>query len=473
MRKTKIVCTMGPATELEGVLGEMMKAGMNVARFNFSHGDHEEHGRRLEQLEALRKELNLPVAAMLDTRGPEIRLGTFTKGEVPLRQGMKFILTTREVPGDETICSVTYPNLPRDVTKGDSILLDDGRVRLTVLSKTEEDICCRVENDGVMKNRKGVNVPGVRLDLPYLSGKDREDILFGAARGFDYIAASFVRTAEDVREIRRLLDEAGAALGIIAKIENRESVSNLREILAEADGIMVARGDMGVEMDFTEIPVIQKEIIRQCVLCGKPVITATQMLDSMIEHPRPTRAEITDVANAIYDGTSAVMLSGETASGRYPVEAVRTMEAIAVRTEADINYGKRMKQLAGDRGVSVAEATARAACSTAMGVGAAAILTVSQTGATARMVSRFRPETPVVALLRNETVRRKAALYWGVQPITMPRSADTDELVKLAIRTAGERGLVKRGDLVVVTAGVPAGVSGTTNMMRVCRVEDG
>ena len=472
MRKTKIVCTLGPATEREGILKAMMEAGMNVARFNFSHGSHEEHGRRLEQLKALREELNLPVAAMLDTRGPEIRLGIFAAGEVLLRKGTEFVLTVREIVGDDARCSVTYRKLPRDVRRGDEILLDDGRVRLTVLDTTKEEIRCRVENDGVMKDRKGVNVPGVRLDLPYLGQKDREDILFGAAQGFDYVAASFVRTAEDVREIRRLLDQSGAEMGIIAKIENRESVDQLQEILEVADGIMIARGDMGVEIDFTELPAIQKEIIRRCVSCGKPVITATQMLDSMMEHPRPTRAEITDVANAIYDGTSAVMLSGETASGRYPVEAVRTMAAIAERTEADINYGKRMKRLAGDTGFTVAEATARAACTTAMGVGAAAILTVSQTGLTARLVSRFRPETPVAALLSNEAVRRKLALYWGVQPIAMPCADDTDELVKRAIRTAGGAGLINHGDLVVVTAGVPAGISGTTNMMRVCRVEN-
>ena len=444
---------------------------MNVARFNFSHGSQEEHGRRLEQLKRLRKELDLPVAAMLDTRGPEIRLGTFEDGEVLLRQGEKFVLTAREVAGDETCCSVTYRDLPKDVRQGDAILLDDGRVRLMVLDTTATDICCRVENDGVVKDRKGVNVPGVRLDLPYLSGKDREDLLFGAAWGFDSVAASFVRTAEDVWEIRRLLERVGSDMEIIAKIENRESVDHLAEILEAADGIMIARGDMGVEIDFTELPVIQKEIIRRCVRCGKPVITATQMLDSMMEIPRPTRAEITDVANAIYDGTSAVMLSGETASGRYPVEAVRTMAAIAARTEADINYGKRMKRLADDTGFSVAEATAYAACTTAMGVGADAILTVSRRGLTARLVSRFRPVTPVVALLTDETVRRKLALCWGVQPVMMPHAADTDALVKLAIRTAEAAGLVKSGDLVVVTAGVPAGGSGSTNMIRICRVE--
>ena len=377
MRKTKIVCTLGPATDREGVLRELLKAGMNVARFNFSHGSHEEHKERLDQLKALRKELGLPVAALLDTKGPEIRLKTFENGVVSLRTGKEFILTTEDIVGNETRCAVTYANLPSDVAEGDTILLDDGKVRLTVLDTTEKEIRCRIENDGVMKDRKGVNVPNVRLAIPYMSKRDREDILFGVEQGFDYIAASFVRTADDVQEIRRLLEKVESDIRIIAKIENQEGLSNLSEILAAADGIMIARGDMGVEIDFTEIPIVQKDIIRQCILSGKPVITATQMLDSMMENPRPTRAEITDVANAIYDGTSAIMLSGETAAGKYPIEAVKTMAAIAVRTEADINYGKRMKNLSKNKRLSVAAATAHAACTTAMEVGADAILTVS------------------------------------------------------------------------------------------------
>ena len=307
----------------------MLLAGMNVARFNFSHGSHEEHKQRLDQLKALREELDLPVAAMLDTKGPEIRLRSFRNGSVMLKTGQDFTLTTEDVPGDETRCAVTYAELPQDVKAGNTILLDDGLVRLTVLETTASTVHCRVENDGIMKNNKGVNIPGVRLSLPYMSQRDREDILFGAEQGFDFIAASFVRTAADVREIRRLLDSVGSKIRIIAKIENQEGVDNLSEILSVSDGIMVARGDMGVEIDFTEIPILQKQMISQCVACGKPAITATQMLDSMMEHPRPTRAEITDVANAIYDGTSAIMLSGETAAGKYPVEAVRTMDAIA------------------------------------------------------------------------------------------------------------------------------------------------
>ena len=470
MRKTKIVCTLGPATDRDGILREMLLAGMNVARFNFSHGSHEEHKGRLDALKVLREELQLPVAAMLDTRGPEIRLKTFAAGSIQLRTGQEFTLTTENIVGDQDRCAITYSDLPQDVRAGDTILLDDGLVRLTVLETLPTAIRCRVENDGVMKDRKGVNVPNVRLSMPYMSQRDREDILFGVQQGFDYIAASFVRTAADVREIRRLLDQQNSSIQIIAKIENQEGVSNVADILAAADGIMVARGDMGVEIDFTEIPIIQKEIIAQCVACGKPVITATQMLDSMMEHPRPTRAEITDVANAIYDGTSAIMLSGETAAGKYPVEAIQTMDAIAQRTESDINYAKRMRNMANQGRLSIAAATAHAACTTAMDIGADAILTVSKSGTTARLVSRFRPGTTVAALLMDPQVQRQMALYWGVVPLTMSRASSTDELVEFAVQAAEEAALVKQGDLVVVTAGVPVGVSGTTNMIRVRQV---
>jgi len=451
----------------------MMLAGMNVARFNFSHGSHAEHQKRLDTLKALREELGLPVAAMLDTRGPEIRLRSFADGPVKLRTGHEFTLTTEDVPGDETRCSITYPELSGDVKAGDTILLDDGLVRLTVLEVTAAGIRCRVENDGTMKDNKGVNVPGVRLSMPYISQRDREDILFGAEAGFDYIAASFVRSAADVQEIRRLLEEKSSHIRIIAKIENQEGISNLGEILSAADGIMVARGDMGVEIDFTEVPIIQKNMIAQCVACGKPVITATQMLDSMMENPRPTRAEITDVANAIYDGTSAIMLSGETAAGKYPVDAVRTMDAIARRTEGEIDYAGRLRHLAGENRLSIAAATAHAACTTAMDINADAIITVSASGTTARLVSRFHPGTPVVACLVDETVQRQMALCWGVTPILMPYAGSTDELVELAMSTAEKAGLVRSGDLVVITAGVPVGVSGTTNMIQVHMVGGG
>ena len=469
MRKTKIVCTLGPATDREGVLREMLLSGMNVARFNFSHGDHAGHKARLDQLKALREELNLPVAAMLDTKGPEVRLKSFKNGAVELKEGAEFTLCTNEVEGDETRCSITYNDLPGDVKAGDGILLDDGLVRMTVLETTATTIRCKVLNSGVMKNNKGVNIPGVRLSMPYVSQRDREDILFGIQEGFDYIAASFVRTAADIRELRQILDQNNSHIRIIAKIENREGVSNLSDILAVADGIMVARGDMGVEIDFTEIPVIQKDMIAQCVACGKPVITATQMLDSMVENPRPTRAEITDVANAIYDGTSAIMLSGETAAGKYPVEAVRTMDAIALRPEANIDRAKPLK-VSGKERLSITTAMDHAACTTAMDIGADAILTVSQRGGTAQMASRFRPQTTVVALLLDEQVRRQMSLYWGVEAIMMPYASSSDELVDFAVEAAEKAGIVKNGDLVVVTAGVPVGVAGTTNMIRVKQV---
>ena len=467
MRKTKIVCTLGPATDREGVLRDMMLAGMNVARFNFSHGTHPEHKARLDAVKALREELDLPVAAMLDTKGPEVRLRSFRNGAVELTAGQEFTLTTEDVEGDETRCAITYAALPQDVNAGDAILLDDGLVRLTVLETTSKTIRCRVENSGAMKDHKGVNVPGVSLSMPYMSQQDKDDILFGVEQGFDFIAASFVRCAADIRDIRRVLDAAHSRMRIIAKIENQEGVSNLREILAEADGVMVARGDMGVEIDFTEIPAIQKDMIAQCVACGKPVITATQMLDSMIENPRPTRAEITDVANAVYDGTSAIMLSGETAAGKYPVEAVQTMAAIAERTEADINYFGRMRNMTPDIRLGIGGATAHAACTTATDTNASAIITVTKSGATPRLISRFRPETPIVACVMDEPVQRQLSLTWGVKPIIMDYVQSTDEMIEGAVSAAQKAGLIHDGEIAVVTAGVPAGIAGTTNMIKV------
>ena len=470
MRKTKIVCTLGPATDREGVLRGMLEAGMNVARFNFSHGDHAGHKARLDALKALREEMDLPVAALLDTKGPEVRLKSFKNGIVELKEGTEFTLHTDLVEGDETQCSITYNDLPGDVKPGDAILLDDGLVRMTVLETTETTIRCKVLNDGAMKNNKGVNIPGVRLSMPYVSQRDREDIRFGIEQGFDFIAASFVRTAADVRELRQILDQAGSNIRIIAKIENREGVNNLSDILAVADGIMVARGDMGVEIDFTEIPIIQKDMIAKCVAAGKPVITATQMLESMMENPRPTRAEITDVANAIYDGTSAIMLSGETAAGGYPVEAVQTMHAIAIQTEANVDHSKTLKFTGKKERLSISAAMAHAACTTAVDIGADAILSVSQRGVTAQMVSRFRPKTTVVALLLDEQVRRQMSLYWGVEAVMMPYAKNSDELVEFAVQAAEKAGIVKKGDLAVVTAGVPVGIAGTTNMIRVRQV---
>ena len=474
MRKTKIVCTLGPATDREGVLREMMLAGMNVARFNFSHGTHPEHKVRLDAVKALREELDLPVAAMLDTKGPEVRLRSFKNGSVELTAGQEFTLTTdEEVEGDETRCAISYAALPQDVTVGDTILLDDGLVRLTVLETTSKTIRCRVENDGTMKNHKGVNVPGVSLSMPYMSQQDRDDILFGVEQGFDFIAASFVRCAADIREIRRVLDSVHSHIRIIAKIENQEGVSNLREILAEADGVMVARGDMGVEIDFTEIPAIQKDMIAQCVACGKPVITATQMLDSMIENPRPTRAEITDVANAIYDGTGAVMLSGETAAGKYPVEALKAMATIAETTEADSSFDSLVHHSGTDNSrLNISAAVGHAACTTATDIGASAIITASKSGETARLLSRFRPDTQIIACVLDETTRCQLNVYRGVTPLLMDYATSTDELISMSVAKAKTAGLVQDGDLVVVTAGVPVGISGTTNMIKVHMVGD-
>ena len=469
MRKTKIICTLGPSTDSPEILQAMMENGMDVARFNFSHGSHDEHKRRLEELKALRKKLNLPVAALLDTKGPEIRLRTFEEGKVTLEAGQHFTLTAREVIGTQEICSVSYKNLAQDVHVGSQIMLDDGLISMKVVERTETDVLCLVENGGLVKDRKGVNVPGVHLSMPYMSAQDRADILFGIQEGFDFIAASFCRTAQDVMEIRRLLDEHHSDIRIIAKLENQEGVNNVDEILAVADGVMIARGDMGVEIDFTEIPVIQKDIIAYTLGYGKHVITATQMLDSMITNPRPTRAEITDVANAVYDGTSAIMLSGETAAGRYPVEAVQTMDAIARKTESHTDDARLLGLRCRNR-MNITAATAHAACTTAKDIGADAILTVSQAGITAQMVSSFRPETTVVALLLEEQVQRQMALYWGVEPITMPRAENTDELVELAVQSAEKAGLIRHGDLVVITAGVPVGISGTTNMIRIQQV---
>ncbi len=476
MRKTKIVCTVGPATDREGVLRKMMLAGMDVARFNFSHGTYEEHLRRLNELRTLREELNLPVAAMLDTKGPEIRLKDFVQGKVTLRTGQEFTLITggplAGQPGTEEYCAITYPGLAGDVSAGSTILIDDGLVRLTVLSVTPEEIRCRVENDGDVSNHKGINAPGSNLTMPFLSAQDRSDIQFGIDNGFDIISASFVRSAQDVRDIRNMLRASDSDMQIIAKLENQTGIDNLHEILSVADGIMVARGDMGVEVNFTEIPAIQKTMIAACVRTGKPVITATQMLDSMMENPRPTRAEITDVANAIYDGTSAIMLSGETAAGKYPVEAVQTMDAIARRTEEDIrmNTQDRNTLKFTKSRFSITEATAHAACTTAADIAADAILTVSNRGNTARMVSAFRPETRIIALLLDEQVRRQMNLYRGVTPLRMTLAKDSDELVDSAVSTALSQGVIKQGDVVVVTAGVPVGISGTTNMIRITQV---
>ena len=466
MRKTKIICTLGPSTDQEGVLRELVANGMNVARFNFSHGSHEEHLGRFEKLKAIREELGKPVAALLDTKGPEIRLKDFKNGTEMLEAGQTFTLTTREVEGTKEICSITYKDLPQDVQPGGTIMLDDGLIKLQIVTVNDTDIVCKVLNNGKIKNKKGVNVPGVHLSMPYMSQRDRDDIIFGAQQGFDFIAASFVRTAQDVYDIRNLLNEYDSDIRIIAKIENREGVNNIDSILAAADAVMVAHGDLGVEIDFTELPGIQKNIIERSFSFGKPIVTATQMLDSMIVNPRPTRAEISDVANAIYDGTSAIMLSGETAAGAYPVDALKTMSAIAERTEQE-NHA-RFVPLAENTGkISVSDATAHAACLTAKDVNAAAIVTVSESGNTARLLSKYRPEQPIIACVMKEQVQRQLALSWGITPLMMPLAHSTDELIEMSTSLAKENGYLHNGELAVVTAGVPVGVSGTTNMIKI------
>ena len=466
MRKTKIICTLGPSTDQEGVLRELVANGMNVARFNFSHGSHEEHLGRFEKLKAIREELGKPVAALLDTKGPEIRLKDFKNGTEMLEAGQTFTLTTREVEGTKEICSITYKDLPQDVQPGGTIMLDDGLIKQQIITVNDPDIVCKVLNNGKIKNKKGVNVPGVHLSMPYMSQRDRDDIIFGAQQGFDFIAASFVRTAQDVYDIRNLLNEYDSDIRIIAKIENREGVNNIDSILAAADAVMVARGDLGVEIDFTELPGIQKNIIERSFSFGKPIVTATQMLDSMIVNPRPTRAEISDVANAIYDGTSAIMLSGETAAGAYPVDALKTMSAIAERTEQE-NHS-RFAPLAENTGkISVSDATAHAACLTAKDVNAAAIVTVSESGNTARLLSKYRPEQPIIACVMKEQVQRQLALSWGITPLMMPLAHSTDELIEMSTSLAKENGYLHNGELAVVTAGVPVGVSGTTNMIKI------
>ena len=467
MRKTKIICTLGPSTDQEGVLRELVANGMNVARFNFSHGSHEEHLGRFEKLKAIREELGKPVAALLDTKGPEIRLKDFKNGTEMLEAGQTFTLTTRDVEGTKEICSITYKDLPQDVQPGGTIMLDDGLIKLQIVTVNDTDIVCKVLNSGKIKNKKGVNVPGVHLSMPYMSQRDRDDIIFGAQQGFDFIAASFVRTAQDVYDIRNLLNEYDSDIRIIAKIENREGVNNIDSFLAAADAVMVARGDLGVEIDFTELPGIQKNIIERSFSFGKPIVTATQMLDSMMVNPRPTRAEISDVANAIYDGTSAIMLSGETAAGAYPVEALKTMSAIAERTEQEGHYlrGRLMEPNTGK--ISVSDATAHAACLTAKDVNAAAIVTVSESGTTARLLSKYRPQQPIIACVMKEQVQRQLSLSWGITSLMMPLAHSTDELIEMSTALAKENGFLHDGELAVVTAGVPVGISGTTNMIKI------
>ncbi len=470
MRKTKIICTMGPATDSDEVIRELMLAGMDVARINFSHGTHEEAKARMDRIKRIREELDMPVAILLDTKGPEIRIKSFQNGKVELHEGDRFTLRTDDVEGDEKQVSITYADLPKDIHIGTRLLIDDGLIELEAVSVKNDRIVCEVKSGGIVSNSKGVNVPNVSLNMPYMSQKDREDILFGIEQDVDFIAASFARTQEDVLQVRELLNQnGGETIRIIAKIENAEGVQNIDEILKVSNGVMVARGDMGVEIPLEDVPVFQKMIIKKTYLAGKVVITATQMLDSMIRNPRPTRAETTDVANAIYDGTSAIMLSGETAIGRYPVETVKTMATIAERTEDDIDYVKR---LANNTDFymeprNVTNALSHATCTTAHDMNASAIIALTYSGRTAHMISKFRPKCPIIAPTMSKKARRQLNLSWGVVPIMSELRDNTDALFEHAVECAKKTKLLKTGDLVVITGGAPMGVSGTTNIMKV------
>ena len=467
IRKTKIVCTMGPNLFEKHLIAPLMKAGMNVARFNFSHGTYETHQHYYDEVCRIRDELGLPVATMLDTKGPEIRVRSFKNGRVTLQNGQLFTLTTDEVEGDEERVSITYKELPQDIAVGSSILIDDGLIGMQVERIDGADIVCRVLNGGVVSNNKGVNIPNAHLSMPFISEKDHQDILFAIKNGYDFIAASFTRCADDIMQIRHILQENNChTINIIAKIENMEGVENIDEILRVVDGVMVARGDLGVEVPLEDVPSLQKKLIQRGIAAGKPVITATQMLDSMIKNPRPTRAEATDVANAIYDGTSAIMLSGESAVGAYPVEAVETMVRIALRADADMDYIRRFSR---DTSAStdVTNAISHATVTSAHDLNASAIITVTKSGSTARILSRYRPACVIVGCTTEKHVWRQLALSWGTVPLMIAEESNTDDLFEHAVDAAVQNGLVHDGELVVLTAGVPLGISGTTNLMKV------
>ncbi|MDD3365023.1 MAG: pyruvate kinase [Syntrophomonas sp.] len=472
MRKTKIICTIGPASEDKDKLSQLIHNGMNVARLNFSHGEHAEHKKRIDNIRQVANEMDRPLAIMLDTKGPEIRTGKLQNKKVKLQAGQTFVLTTRPVPGDENEVGVSYPQLPVEVKPGTSILLSDGLINLLVEETTATDIICRVINGGELGEKKGVNVPGVRINMCFLSEKDVADIHFGIDEGLDFIAASFVRNAQDVWDIRRILESRDAHIDIIAKIESQGGVDNLDEIIKVADGVMVARGDLGVEIPAEEVPLVQKIIIEKCNLAGKVVIIATQMLDSMINNPRPTRAEVSDVANAIFDGADAIMLSGETAAGKYPVEAVETMARIAKRAEEVLPYQEilRSKRLQGT--ASVTDAISYATCATAARLGISSIITATSIGTTARMVSKYRPEADIIAVTPDRKVMNKLVMVWGVHPVLTQETKGTDELFEESLARCLEIGYIKKGDMVVLTAGSPSGFTGSTNLLKVHVVGD-
>ena len=478
MKRTKIICTMGPASSKKNTLRAMMRAGMDIARFNFSHGSHEEHRGRVDMVKNLREELNIPVALLLDTKGPEIRTKLLKDHKkITLEAGSEFTLTTGDIEGDETRVAITYENLYKDVKKGGKILIDDGLIELEIENIKNGDIVCRVLNGGELGERKGINVPYVKVKLPGITEQDKDDILFGITQEFDYIAASFVRDAKAIKEIRQLLDENGGHdIGIIAKIENAEGVENIDEIIKGADGIMVARGDLGVEIPPSEVPYIQKMIIRKCNENYVPVITATQMLDSMIRNPRPTRAEVADVANAIYDGTDAIMLSGETAAGKYPVDALQMMAEIAEMTEPHLDYKVFIEHRSMDGREKISSAVALATVRTAKNLKANAIVTPTMSGNTARLISNFRPKVPIYAITPNSTIQHKLQLIWGVTPLKGYQRDTTDHIMSQAMNVVRSRHLIHKGDLVVFTAGDPAtnmtnGHGAVTNMMHVIEAE--
>jgi pyruvate kinase len=475
MRKTKIVCTIGPASESVEKLVELINSGLNVCRLNFSHGDFEEHGARIVNIREAAKQTGKTVGILLDTKGPEIRTNTMENGAIELEEGSEIIVSMTEVVGTTEKFSITYPGLIDDVHVGSKILLDDGLIGLEVLdvNKTDGEIKTKVLNPGTLKNKKGVNVPNVSVNLPGITEKDASDIVFGIEQGIDFIAASFVRRASDVLEIRELLEKHNAAhIQIISKIENQEGVDNIKEILEVSDGLMVARGDLGVEIPAEEVPLVQKDLIKQCNALGKPVITATQMLDSMQRNPRPTRAEASDVANAIFDGTDAIMLSGETAAGSYPVEAVQTMHSIASRAEQALNYSEILQQRSKQVGPSITDAIGQSVVHTALNLNASAIVAPTESGYTAKIVSKYRPQSPIVAVAANDSVARRLSLVWGVTPVVGERVNTIDDMLDHAVNDAVKTGVVAHGDLVVITAGVPVGESGATNLMKVQVVGD-
>lgn len=467
MRKTKIICTLGPAVDSEQAIRRLILAGMNAARFNFSHGTHESHLAQLNKLKHVRDELGRPVATILDTKGPEIRIKAFAAGPVMLKRGDSFTLTTEDVPGDQNRVSVTYEQLHEELSAGCRVLIDDGLVELVVTGIEGPEIHCTVETGGELSSNKSINIPDVAIPLPSLTERDEQDIKFAVEQDFDFIAASFVRKALDIEDIRAVLKKYGGEdIRIIAKIENREGVNNLDEIIAAADGVMVARGDLGVEIPAQEVPVLQKEMIAKTVRQGKPVIIATQMLDSMIRNPRPTRAEVSDVANAVYDGASCVMLSGETASGKYPVEALETMVKTIAAAENSINYWGRFQKLTPPSLSTISGAITHTCCLTAMDLNAKAILVATSSGITARMIARFKPACPIAALTMTERVRRQLAIAWGVHPYLYGTVDSTDRLFSLAVECARKEGVVQPGDTVVITAGLPIGQSGSTNLIK-------